>query len=211
VCLHAIDGLLQRRRPEDAAAEQPALEAADLPMQILQATQLVGDRDHQLADVDVRPRNRPLPLFAIPAPERRAFPAHRGQQVPARERASPRPRRQTRDREHVIDRRDQPRERLRDTGRPPPRAILDQRQRPTFLPTQLATPVVGRRRDQRRPPWRRLGDRPGRLQRRHAITSNALERTTDPTMLLTAYALEGMVFGCGTSSSPTSSKRGGTR
>jgi len=195
VCLHAIDGLLQRRRPEDAAAEQPALEAADLPMQILQATQLVGDRDHQLADVDVRPRNRPLPLFAIPAPERRAFPAHR----------------QTRDREHVSDRRDQPRERLRDTGRPPPRAILDQRQRPTFLPTQLATPVVGRRRDQRRPPWRRLGDRPGRLQRRHAITSNALERTTDPTMLLTAYALEGMVFGCGTSSSPTSSKRGGTR
>ena len=109
VRLDPADRVLHGRVAEHAPAEQPHLEPADLPVEIIDPAQLVGDRDHQLANIDVPGRGRPLPLHAIPPPERHPLPTNPRKQIPAGRRPGPRPRFQPGDREHVVDWRGEPR------------------------------------------------------------------------------------------------------
>ena len=169
VRLDPADRLLNGRVAEHAPAEQAHLEPADLPVQIVDPAQLVGDRDQQLANVDIPGSDRPLPLHAIPTPQRHPLPTDRLKQIPAGRRPGPRPRLQPGDREHVVDRRRESRNGLGDAGRPPPGAIGDQGKRPPLLPSQRDTAVIGRGREQRRPPP--LGRRHGGGNGGHESTS----------------------------------------
>ena len=169
VRLDPANRLLNGRVAEHAPTEQPHLEPADLPVQIIDPAQLEGDRDQQLANIDVPRSDRPPPLHAIPTPERHPLPADRLKQIPAGRRPGPRPGLQAGNREHIVDRRDEPRQRLRDAGRPPPRTISDQGKRAPLLPTQRDTAVIGGGREQRGPPH--LGRRHGGGNRGHESTS----------------------------------------
>ena len=169
VRLDPTDRLLNGRVAEHAPAEQPHLEPADLPVQIIDRAQLVGDRDQQLANIDIPRRDRPLPLHAIPTPERHPLPTDRRQQIPAGRRPGPRPGLQPGDREHVVDRRGEPRQRLRDAGRPPAGTISDQPKRAALLPAQRDAAVIGGGRERRRPPP--LGRRQRGGNGGHASTS----------------------------------------
>ncbi|MGZ6564602.1 MAG: hypothetical protein ACXVH1_34520 [Solirubrobacteraceae bacterium] len=169
VRLDPTDRLLNGRVAEHAPAEQPHLEPADLPVKIVDRAQLVGDRDQQLANIDIPQADCALPLRAIPTPERDPLPADRLKQIPPGRRTGPRTGLQPGDREHVVDRRGEPRQRLRDAGRPPAGAIGDQGKRPPLLPTQRDTAVIGGGRDRRGPPP--LGCRRGGGNGGHASTS----------------------------------------